>query len=161
MAQFGGRGRVPTSSAADIPLQLLYADNIVYTCCTASVKMSIVLLFRRIFVTRSFKHITAVLLVILSMWWMAVLLTQIFSCTPVDASWIPPKAETCVDTLMFYNAVTISNVIFDFILLILPMPVVWKLHIDYKKKLQVCGVFLVGTLYVSVPMGYFLKGLWR
>lgn len=149
------------SSAAETPLQLLYADNILYTCCTASVKMSIVLLFRRIFVTRIFKHITAVLLVILTMWWIAVLLTQIFSCTPVDASWIPTKAETCVETLMFYNAVTISNVTFDFILLILPMPSVWKLQIDYKKKLQVCGVFLVGTLYVPVPMAYFPKVLWR
>lgn len=134
------------SPVTDNRLQLLYADNIAYACCTASVKMSIVLLFRRIFVTPIFKHVTTALLVILTMWWIAVLFTQIFSCTPVEAAWIPEKAETCVNNLMFYNAVTISNVIFDFTLLLLPMPHVWKLHIDLKKKIQVCGVFLVGTL---------------
>jgi hypothetical protein len=124
----------------------MYVDNITYTCCTSAAKMSIIFLLRRIFVTSFFKHTTTVFIVILSGWWAAVLFAQIFSCTPVDAAWLPAKTQTCIDNVAFYNAVAISNVVFDVTLLILPMPMVWKLQITHKKKFQVCGVFLVGAL---------------
>jgi hypothetical protein len=113
----------------------MYVDNITYTCCTSAAKMSIIFLLRRIFVTSFFKHTTTVFIV-----------AQIFSCTPVDAAWLPAKTQTCIDNVAFYNAVAISNVVFDVTLLILPMPMVWKLQITHKKKFQVCGVFLVGAL---------------
>jgi hypothetical protein len=127
---------------------MLYADNICYACVSAAVKLTVVLLYRRIFVTRVFKIITAVLSAIIICWWIAVLLTQVFSCRPVEASWKPALAESCIDTIMFYNAVTISNVILDVIILVLPLPMVWRLHMTSKTKLQVCGVFAVGALYV-------------
>lgn len=127
-------------------MQMMFADNICYACTTAAIKTAIVLLYRRIFITPAFKRITLALLVILAMWWISVFFTQISFCTPVSSFWVVAEREHCIDSTMFYNAVTISNVIIDFTLLILPMPMVWSLHMDVRRKVQVSGVFLLGGL---------------
>ncbi|KAI0173626.1 hypothetical protein GGR52DRAFT_396627 [Hypoxylon sp. FL1284] len=126
-------------------LIMLYADNICYACCTAAVKMSVTLLYRRIFVTRPFKIITSILVAVLLAWMVAVVFTQAFSCDPVRGSWIPTEARKCIDSQKFYNAVGISNIIFDFTLLLLPLPMVWQLQMNTKRKIQVSAVFLVGA----------------
>ncbi|OTB07052.1 hypothetical protein M426DRAFT_93422 [Hypoxylon sp. CI-4A] len=126
-------------------LIMLYADNICYSCCTATIKLSVTLLYRRIFVTPIFKHITSVLIAVLVCWGTAIAFTQAFSCTPVEASWILAKTEHCIDSTKFYDAVGISNIIFDFTLLLLPLPMIWRLHMDTRRKIQVSCVFFVGS----------------
>ncbi|OTA56583.1 hypothetical protein K449DRAFT_437790 [Hypoxylon sp. EC38] len=144
----GPYGYVPTIEYSPRDLEkfliVLYADNICYGCCTATVKMSILLLYRRIFVTRVFKIVTAVLAGMLIVWWICILLFQIFSCTPVGAYWILGNAEYCLDLITLYNSLAISNIIWDFTLLLLPLPMVWRLNMMNRRKLQLCGIFLVG-----------------
>ncbi|KAI1776781.1 hypothetical protein F4818DRAFT_359294 [Hypoxylon cercidicola] len=125
-------------------LLMTYTDTILYICCTAAIKMSILLLFRRIFVTRAFGVITAVLAGVLIVWFLCVLFLQIFFCKPVSASWIPAETEHCLYKTRFYQAISISNILWDFTLLFLPLPMVWRLNTTNKRKLQLCGIFLVG-----------------
>lgn len=133
-------------------LIMLYADNICYTCCTITVKLSILLIQRRIFTSRPFKIIAHVLTGIFVVWWITVLFTQIFSCMPVHSFWDFALRKSCINTTMFYNGVAISNIIFDFILLILPLPMIWQLQMTLKKKLQVSFIFILGgfTIICSI-----------
>ena len=126
--------------------QVLFAGNVFYACTSPTIKLSILLLYRRIFVTPVVKSITFVVGCILAAWLVAVVFTQIFSCTPVEGSWKPTTARHCIDSIIFYEAVAISNVLLDFMLLLLPIPVVWKLNMSMRRKAQVCGIFLVGAL---------------
>lgn len=133
-------------------LIIIYADNICYTFCTTTIKAAITLLLRRVFPTRPFHLITAVLGGILVVWGIFVLFFQIFSCTPVHSFWDYMEQEHCIDTTMFYNGVAVSNVLFDSILLILPIPMVWQLQMDLRRKLQVSFVFVLGgfTIICSI-----------
>ena len=45
----------------------------------------------------------------------------------------------------------IFNVVSDFYLLILPIPVVWQLQMPSKRKIGVCAIFMTGILYVVLP----------
>lgn len=40
----------------------------------------------------------------------------------------------------------VGNIIGDFYLLLLPMPVVWKLQLSLQKKIGVMAIFLIGFL---------------
>jgi hypothetical protein len=40
----------------------------------------------------------------------------------------------------------IPNIVVDAILLLLPMPYVWRLKIDTQKKVAISGLFLLGGL---------------
>lgn len=142
-------------------LIILYADNLCYTCCTVSVKLSITLFLRRVFATRPIRIITAALTAILIVWWITVLLFQIFSCTPVVSFWEVERREHCIDTNMFYDGVAISNVLFDFILLFIPIPMVWQLQMNLQRKLQVSFVFILGgfTIVCSILRTISLRNL--
>ncbi|KAG8163163.1 hypothetical protein KVR01_007641 [Diaporthe batatas] len=133
-------------------LIILYADNICYTCCTITVKLSILLLLRRIFTSRSFQIIAYTLTGIFVVWWITVLFFQIFSCYPVHSFWDFEVRQSCIDTTKFYNGVAISNILMDFILLALPLPMIWKLQMTLRKKLQVSFIFILGgfTLICSI-----------
>ena len=44
----------------------------------------------------------------------------------------------------------ISNLILDILFLLLPVPMVWQLHVSKRIKLSLTGIFLLGGLYVTL-----------
>lgn len=67
----------------------------------------------------------------------------------------PRKGETrlaslasarCAQDKILGYVMTVFNVVSDFYLLIIPMPVVWNLQMPTRKKVEVSAVFLVGIL---------------
>lgn len=52
----------------------------------------------------------------------------------------------CFDGSASYKASGVFNVLSDFVMLILPMPVLWNLQMSLKKKLLTVGVFATGFL---------------
>ena len=72
---------------------------------------------------------------------------------------IPRKGESwalgllssrCRDTMAMTYVQGIFNIISDFYVLVLPLPVVWKLQLPLRKKVAVSAVFMTGLL--SVPL---------
>ena len=46
-------------------------------------------------------------------------------------------------------AISIPNIVTDVIILLLPLPVIWKLQLHFKKKIAVSAIFSLGILYGS------------
>lgn len=42
---------------------------------------------------------------------------------------------------------SVPNIVTDLIMLLLPMPVIWRLKLPTKQKIALTGVFLLGSLY--------------
>ena len=75
------------------------------------------------------------------------LLSLIFGCRPVKIMYQWEQREgTCIDIPMHVLVVSIINMITDFIILILPLPTIWSLHLPTRQKLAVVMVFSVGLL---------------
>lgn len=74
----------------------------------------------------------------------------IFSCNPIKKGWsqqvYPPIKGSCLDLRAAYLAGAIINTISDLSIVILPQPVIWRLHLSSKKKVGLCVVFLIGLL---------------
>lgn len=99
---------------------------------------------------------------VVSLWIVGVFIAGGLICIPASKFWYQSMEGTCLNPYHFYYGMQIPNILTDLILLIMPMHVVWSLHIPRTQKLLLCGVFLVGGLYVSlirlVPLGSLLTG---
>lgn len=92
-----------TSDArADGMHQIFFANQVNYSCICPVVKTSILLLYRRIFVYRSFRIVSLLVGVLVTSWGIAVLSVSIFQCTPVDKFWNPSLHGHCVDAQTFF-----------------------------------------------------------
>lgn len=72
-------------------------------------------------------------------------------CIPMSYFWNKNQKGHCpVSTEGLFRASSIPNIVTDFAMLILPMPIVYKLHAKTNVKIGLFFTFLTGSLYVSL-----------
>lgn len=85
-------------------------------------------------------------------WCIASMIAAICSCEPISYFWneiIDPTAGSYRYNFYYYyvgNAA--ANVVTDVLILLVPIPVIWNLQMRTTQKIGVCGVLLLGGLYV-------------
>ena len=122
-----------------------------------SIKASILVLYHRVFfVSRHFtKMLWAVGIFVLG--YSGVLGgASLIQCLPLGYIWDPSIKGYCLKIPLAATILAVFNVITDFIILFMPMPVLWKLQMERKEKLQIMGMFLLGGLYA--PLHGFTRG---
>lgn len=127
-------------------LQVQYTGSILYPCCIAFTKLSILIQYRRIFSTPSFRWLTNILMGIVSIWCIAVCFTGIFLCHPIAKAWYPAMPGTCINLVSFYYGLQIPNVITDVAILILPTREVMSLDLPKRQKIGVALTCLLWLL---------------
>ena len=113
----------------------------------ACAKISILLLYRRIFATRSFRIVALIMSAIVLAWCISSVLVTSFQCQPIAAVWNFNLPATCLDPVVFSLAIALTGVLTDVIVLFLPLHMIWKLHLPTRQKIVLSGVFLLGGLY--------------
>jgi hypothetical protein len=127
-----------------LPLQLFYVHQIFYKVSINLTKISITLLYTRIFGnTRWFRFTCYFIMTATAMYCVSSVAATIFQCTPVPRMWDKTIAGTCINTSQFYYANAGFSIATDVIILFLPMPLVLNLQIP---KIQKVALFLVFTL---------------
>ena len=112
------------------------------------VKLSLILLYRRIFATRRFKRASLVVGTACVAWFLISLFLMIFQCRPVSAFFDPELLFTdhCIDLQALYRGILASNIALDLILLCLPLYMVLGLQLAVRQKLLLSGIFALGSL---------------
>ena len=128
----------------------LVATQLLYYCVQAIIKISLLLLYHRLFgVDKLFRTALYVSAALTLMWWLGSFLDTIFQCIPVAASWDnsikDAKCQSIEDAAL---GTAIPNLILDILFLLLPVPIIWKLNVDKRVKVSLTGIFLLGALYV-------------
>ncbi|KAL1596982.1 hypothetical protein SLS60_008564 [Paraconiothyrium brasiliense] len=133
----------------------LFLANLLYTPSVMFLKLSIVALYWRLFGLTKKARIPLLLLggVIIA-WGITIALIVIFNCDPIAGSWDLTLATTakCVDKKSFYVGGSVPNVITDLVLVIMPLPYVWKLHASIAQRIVLGGIFALGTFVSIVSM---------
>lgn len=120
--------------------------SIVYVGCLGFAKMSILILYHRMSKLRWFKLATFVVMGIVASYSVGIILALIFPCQPIAMNWDLSITEgKCIDKAGIYLATAAVNVITDFIILALPVPVVLGLQMRRIQKIAVLGLFMVGS----------------
>lgn len=126
-------------------LQVQYTGSILYPCCIAFTKLSILIQYRRIFSTPSFRWLTNVIMGVITVWCISVCFTGIFLCHPIEKAWYPMTPGSCINLVSFYYGLQIPNVVTDLAILILPIKEVIGLDLPKRQKI---GVTLTCLLWI-------------
>lgn len=70
-----------------------------------------------------------------------------FQCLPVAALWDPSiKDFTCLNAGIAFAAGAVLNIASDFVLMILPLPALWKLQTSKRKRFGVAFMLAIASL---------------
>ncbi|KAF9253147.1 hypothetical protein DTO013E5_465 [Penicillium roqueforti] len=110
-------------------------------------KMALLCFYLRIFTTRKFQILVYIVGSLVLAVGVSVLLENFLQCRPFAYMWnrsIP--GGSCIDPVDAYRILAPFNVLTGVLILVMPIPTVWKLHTSRKQKLALTGVFLLGGL---------------
>ncbi|RDW94933.1 hypothetical protein BP5796_00696 [Coleophoma crateriformis] len=146
-----GLGKHAASVAVEqrvIFAKLLMSFECIYVvgiCCT---KISLLLMYWRIFPMRSIKIGSYILGSITIGWAFSIIMASIFQCIPMQKTWTPNLPGRCTNLKASLVGNAIPNILTDVAILALPMPHVWSLHASLLHKAQLSVVFLLGSFVV-------------
>ncbi|RYN20768.1 hypothetical protein AA0119_g1565 [Alternaria tenuissima] len=108
-------------------------------------KVSAILLYMRIFISRHFRWLCCGALAIVVGSGIATVFATIFQCVPLQRSWDKNVEGTCIDSSKFWLANAVLNIFTDVIVLALPIREVSKLQLKLQEKIMLHSVFLLGS----------------
>ncbi|KAJ0124662.1 integral membrane protein [Diaporthe amygdali] len=124
-------------------IQALYALSM----CT--VKWSMLFMLKRIFSVKPFEIVTWVIISLQAGWLVMTVLIGFLICRPVQKNWDPTAEGTCGNQIAGYTAVSVVNVIVDVLMLLLPLPMVYKLQTRPGYKVGLFAIFSIGLVTIA------------
>ncbi|PVH86400.1 hypothetical protein DL98DRAFT_567785 [Cadophora sp. DSE1049] len=134
-------------------LRSLYIAESFYVITLAATKISVLLLYLRIFPHRSFRIATSATIGMIALSTTIIFFMTVFSCHPVAFFWNRDiRSGTCMDVNALAYANSAMSIIQDLLIVILPLPMLVKLNMGRKKKIGVGFMFAVGSFGCVVSM---------
>ena len=120
--------------------------QIAYKLVMLCTKLSVLLLYLRLFPSRRFRIIVFSAMAIVAIYLLALVGLTIGQCNPVSRAWDTTIDGQCIDIKAFWYANAALNVTSDFLILALPMPYICRLHLPLRRKLSLSLVLALGGL---------------
>ncbi|MCJ1225694.1 hypothetical protein MMC12_002343 [Toensbergia leucococca] len=153
-----GLGRhASTLSRAELSqgAKIIFADAFLYDACISLPKFSALFFYYRIF-RKTNRQFYYALLVVGSMnaaWLIAAWISTIFQCVPVRKAWETVEGGHCIAQWSWFLGTAIPSLVIDFCILVMPMPILWRLQMNTSRKVWIMGVFLCGYCVIVVSIG--------
>ena len=74
---------------------------------------------------------------------------MLLQCRPLNKFWDHTVNGKCFELKKSWMVMGSLNVVTDLLLLILPLPSLWRLQMRRRTKVQVAGIFSIGSLLVT------------
>lgn len=134
-------------------LYYFWIDEFLYTFILAITKISILLLYLRMWPdteSQKFRNACLTLIVLLVLYGITMNLVLALGCRPVSFSWTRwdgMHSGTCINLQAQIFATATLNIVFDLLVFLFPVPKLVKLSFSSRrKKITLCCTFLVGLV---------------
>jgi len=128
-------------------LQLVKAHEVIYVLSIPFPKLAILCLYLRLFtarLSRTILYATA----------LTVIATAVFgfiatfsNCRPFNAFWnVSVEAKCTMDVMTAFRFYSIPNIVTDVVMIILPLPALYRLNVSTLAKVGVSLTFFICTL---------------
>ncbi|PFH59590.1 hypothetical protein XA68_12107 [Ophiocordyceps unilateralis] len=143
------------------------ASSWMYTSMTAAIRVAILLFYRRIF-SQTVSWLRVTIYVLLSLQAVYVIVYSILpalACHPFDSAWNPfERRAHCDDWYFYYDQVALysTSMVFDLVLLLLPLEPARRLQMRRSKKAGVIVMFILGagaSIVTAVKLGIFVTDM--
>ncbi|KAI9677627.1 MAG: hypothetical protein M1817_006582 [Caeruleum heppii] len=141
---FGRHARDIAPPDMVMTLRLFWFAQIFYKLNINLTKISILLLYLRIFIQKNYRRACWVLIVIIGLFGLSSAVASVFQCTPIRRAYMRSVQGKCINLTASWYANAAFSITMDLTLLILPMPVVWALRMPKRNKQGLMLVFALG-----------------
>jgi hypothetical protein len=123
---------------------------IVYEVTVNLAKLSIILFYRRLFPQRIVRWMLVATSFVIIGTAVGCLVASLVACRPFSANWgsAADQANYCFDREAFFIWLSFPNLVTDVVMLVLPMPIMWKLNAPIGIRLGLMATFALSALYV-------------
>jgi hypothetical protein len=119
----------------------------VWAASNTCVKFSILHLYMELFPSKRFHKFCIGTMVVAGLYFISVLLETFLLCSPVEFNWDKTIPGSCdPNSMVAYIMAGTTNLLIDVFIVVLPMPVLWKLRLPWPKKIAVISMFSLGAL---------------
>jgi hypothetical protein len=142
-------GSMSPPAAAEVYIKLFWIIYFIFSTGTAFSRASALLFYARVFsVSRSrFRYALWLVHSMNVIWILATLFNLILMCHPTLPVWRKLVDGSCSDNLgQQWVRGGLSSLIIDIIILVMPIPQLWKLKMQTKRRVQISGVFFCGYM---------------
>lgn len=103
------------------------------------------MLFHRIFITPAFRLAIKIIGVIMVLWWIGTLLADTLICIPIEYNWNPTVSAHCGNKQLLAIIPPIPWIVTDLAILLIPLPMVWNLHLPRLQRVGLASLFMLGS----------------
>ncbi|KAI0419310.1 hypothetical protein F5X98DRAFT_373108 [Xylaria grammica] len=139
-------------------LKIFVAGELLWCTANTCVKFSILSLYKNLFPSNTFVRVCHGGILLTAVYWTVVVLETFLLCKPVQFTWdrtIPNG--TCYGERMGYLTAATVNLIIDAFIVVLPMPLLFRLQMSLPKRLGVAAMFSLGGLICVISL---LRVIW-
>ncbi|KAL9057728.1 MAG: hypothetical protein Q9162_002202 [Coniocarpon cinnabarinum] len=123
----------------------LFTAAFFWLTATCALKMSILLLYIEIFQSRTPQRIAYGILTLVGLFFIGFLIAIFTQCFPFSMNWNKTEPGHCGNLTAESRAGAFINLIFDTMITIFPIPMLWRLQMPLKKRIGLIALFGLGS----------------
>ncbi|KAH7132713.1 hypothetical protein EDB81DRAFT_695717 [Dactylonectria macrodidyma] len=157
MTKYGLGRHMNTLSPEEIVLYLrcFWLSVMFYTYSLFFIKMTFLLNYYRLLLVSKMRSVCIAAIVIIVLWGVSQGILVFVLCIPLQAWWDHSIDATCITykhQVRWWYVNGAFNIVSDLMIIILPLPDLWKLHLPRSQKVYLMGIFCVGFLIVGISI---------
>jgi fucose permease len=130
----------------------LYAFTVFYNPALMTTKMAILILYYRMATAHLFlRYASLATMVVVIIAGIVLTFLNICQCHPISAGYSDVDG-TCIDIIALYLSSAPINVLTDLAILLLPLPILTSLRMEFRQKLILVATFIVGGFVTIVDV---------
>ncbi|KAJ5210990.1 hypothetical protein N7491_010805 [Penicillium cf. griseofulvum] len=129
-----------------------YVFSHFYDWAIACIKLSILGLYYRIFSTAVFRRVVIGTATFIICWLAAMEIGLGLECIPIESIWNSDIKGKCINLVAFSYFTNITNLITDVWVFLLPLPIIFRLQINRRRKFEIACVFAIGLFTCGVTL---------
>ncbi|KAL1958781.1 hypothetical protein VTO42DRAFT_3900 [Malbranchea cinnamomea] len=146
-------------------LRLWYTYQIIYLLDLGAVKFSILTFYRVISSQLAYRIAIYAVMAFVGAFTISMTFVNVFECGKPSNAWAPDFifqiGGSCLDLTKIYYIQAAFNILSDIVILLLPMPVLYTLHMRLQKRIALIALFSVGTLaIIASTLRVYALSLW-
>lgn len=119
----------------------------IYLSAVLFPKLAILAIYLRIFNKAPYRITCWVLAAVLVANCIATTIAGFLTCVPLEYLWDPTiPGGHCFDINAYFRWASLTNIVTDVVMLILPLPVIWKIHTSRNVKMGLTFTFATGSM---------------
>ncbi|CAG8983189.1 hypothetical protein HYALB_00004016 [Hymenoscyphus albidus] len=136
----------------------MWRNTLLYGPAALLIKITLLLIFTRIWAPIRIAVISInIFMVLLLIYYITMLVIKVMICEPIHAFWDLNVRAHCWDINGIFLADAIVSVTTDIAILVIPIPLIWDLHVSLVKKIKLFGILGAGGLAAAASVARLRK----